>query len=316
MKSQEFITEGYKEVAQKYIASGSDPTQVKDIINQFKDIVNKNQAKGDERNIDWWGKNKSFDEFNKFVKSIDIKRTKTQVKRQKIAGNSINIFENDNWLVVIPLDKDASCFHGKNTDWCTAKPNQEHFTEYFSQRITLIYCINKQTGNKWAIAVSPYFSPKELFDQNDNSISKEQFISQTNLNPDQLAELASKHKKAIDVSRKEVVKNDPETAYVYAINVLGKRFPEGEKAIASHPGYAYNYARFVLGDRFSQGEKAIASSAKDAYEYALHVIKGRWPEGEKVIASSPRHGLLYARYVINDRDPNTWAKRYQEGKIK
>ena len=39
--------------------------------------------------------------------------------------------ENDDWLVVIPLDKDASCFHGKNSDWCTTKINQGNFEDYF-----------------------------------------------------------------------------------------------------------------------------------------------------------------------------------------
>ena len=53
MRAKEFLIEGYPEVKKKYNASGADPTKVTNAIASFKEIVNKNQVKGDERNIDW-----------------------------------------------------------------------------------------------------------------------------------------------------------------------------------------------------------------------------------------------------------------------
>ena len=320
MRAKEFLIEGYKEVTQKYASAGADPTKVNNAITAFKEIVNKNQVKGDERNIDWWGKNKSFDEFNNFVNSVDLARTKTQVTRKKVVGKSINLIDNDEWLVVIPLDKEASCFHGKNSDWCTTKTNEKHFEEYFGKSITLIYCLNKKTGGMWAIASGGTTGKMELFDQKDSSLTKVQFKQQTGMNPTQLVTLATKHQKPIQDARTKAAMKDPESAYRYARDVIRGRWPEGEKVIASDPKSAYRYAMYVIGGRWPEAEKVIASASDPyyAYLYAMYVIRGRWPEAEKVIASAsdPESAYEYARDVIGDPDPETWRKRYLAGKIK
>ena len=314
MRAKEFLIEGYKEVTQKYASAGADPAKVSNAITAFKEIVNKNQVSGNERNIDWWGKNKSFDEFSNFVNSIDLARTKTQVTRKKVVGNSINLIDNDKWLVVIPLDKEASCFHGKNSNWCTTKTNEKHFEEYFGKGITLIYCLNKKTGGMWAIAAAK--EGMELFDQKDRKLTEAQFKQQTGMDPTKLVTLATKHENPIQKSRIKVAMKDPVSAYEYAQDVIGGRWPEAEKVIASDPVSAFLYAQDVIGGRWPEAEKVIASNPESAYYYAKDVIGGRWPEGEKVIASAPNSAYLYAQDVIGDPNPRTWAERYLAGKIK
>jgi hypothetical protein len=58
-------------------------------------------------------------------------------------------------------------------------------------------------------------------------------------------------------------------------------------AIASHPRYAYLYAINFIQGRWPEGEAVIASDPFYAYYYALYVIKDRWPEGEATIYSNP-----------------------------
>ena len=314
MRAKEFLIEGYKDVTQKYASAGADPADVIKAIAAFKEIVNKNQVKGDERNIDWWGKNKSFDQFNNFVNSIDLERTKTQVTRKKVVGNSINLIDNDKWLVVIPLDKEASCFHGKNSDWCTTKTNQDHFEEYFGKGITLIYCLNKTTGGMWAIAAAK--EGMELFDQKDGKLTQTQFKQQTGMDPTKLVTLATKHENPIQDARTKAAMKDPYSAYQYARDIIQGRWPEGERVIASDPNFAYRYARDVIKGRWPEGEKVIASDPYWAYNYAENIIGGRWPEAEKVIASDSEYAFYYAMDVIGDPNPRTWAERYLAGKIK
>ena len=207
----ELIVEGYREVEQKFIDGGGDVAAIKQAIVQFRDLVNRNQVKGDERNIDWWGKNHTFGEFEQFLQQKSVDTSKSQLKKSKNAGRSVNLLETDDWLVVVPLDKDASCFHGKNSDWCTTKRDQGHYEEYFYDKgIILIYCLNKKNGGMWAIAnyrhidipeededgeaVSHEYDLEvleqnnwaELFDQKDNSISAEEFKQQTGFDPYQL----------------------------------------------------------------------------------------------------------------------------------
>lgn len=211
MKILEIVTEGFKEVSQKYLQAGADQNQINQTIEKYRQLVNKNQVKGDERNIDWWGKNKSFDEFQKFVDSKAAQPTVTSVKRNKNVGKSVTIHEDENWLVVIPLDKDASCFHGRGSSWCTTKANQGHFENYFYNReIILIYCLNKKDGGMWAIAGHKDLRDMEMFDKQDNSISSHEFKNATGFEPKDLLNKALQHDDKLGSSRtthKEKVKS-------------------------------------------------------------------------------------------------------------
>lgn len=180
MRFNEFrLIEGYKEVTQKF-AQEADPNQVSDIITKYKDLVNRNQVQGNERNIDWWGK-QGWQRFEKFVSAKSQQQSRTQQKKRTDRGKSHTIDETPEWLIVVPLDKSASCFHGKDTDWCTTKPTANHFEQYFRDGlVTLIYFLQKQTGRKWAIAVNDN-SEAEYFDQQDNPLDQEDFDRQTKL---------------------------------------------------------------------------------------------------------------------------------------
>lgn len=214
MLLRELIVEGYREVEAKFVAAGADAGQVKTAIQQYRDLVNRNQVQGQERNIDWWGKNHTFADFAQFLDQKALDTSKSQLKKSRDTGRSVNLLETDDWLIVVPLDKDASCFHGKNSDWCTTKREHGYFEDYFyNKSIILIYCLNKKTGGMWAIANYRHVELPdpddedaedsefdvetlernhwaELFDQKDNSITIEQFQQQTGLDADQLLDLS------------------------------------------------------------------------------------------------------------------------------
>ena len=140
MRIHEIINEGYKE-AQSEFGSVIDPTKALALINQYKVLCQRNQVVGQERNIDYWRK-QGVDAFAKFVQQKLTIPSKTEIKRSKIPGKHIDLVDNDQWQIVIPLDKEASCFHGKNTKWCTTKPNASYFEQYFyDNSVTLIYLL-------------------------------------------------------------------------------------------------------------------------------------------------------------------------------
>jgi hypothetical protein len=196
------LIEGYKEATAEFNTE-AEPSLVSNIIQQYRQLVDKNQVQGNERNIDWWRK-QGWDSFNKFVSQKATQPTKTQITRKKLTGKSINLVDNENWLIVIPLDKDASCFHGKNTDWCTTKINQSYFEEYFyNKEVVLIYCLNKKNSSMWAIAAHGDTDQIEMFDQKDTSIDVNSFTRQTGLNPIKLRDIAftATHHEPIQKSR-------------------------------------------------------------------------------------------------------------------
>ncbi len=189
MKIRELILfEGYKETIQAF-AQQAPKEEVDSAIALYKDLVNRNQVQGQERNIDWW-RSQGWDKFKEFVDKKSITPSTTQIKRKKTVGRSITLKETDKWLIVIPLDRGASCFHGRNTAWCTANPWQSEFDNYFHNKdVTLIYLINKQDGKKYAIASHRAIEKLELFDQNDRHMSPGQFQTATGFDPHQLVKL-------------------------------------------------------------------------------------------------------------------------------
>ena len=200
-----YLMEGYPQAFAAFIQSGVDTASVQRAIMGFKQLVTRNQIKDvNQKNIDWWV-TQGWEKFNAFVNQAVAVPSKTQVTRKKIEGQSINLVDNAKWLILIPVDKDASCFHGKDSDWCTTKIHQQHFERYFYEdEITLIYCFNKQTGGMWAIAISKLAdSPSEFFDQQDTILTRAKFEKQTGLDFGKLQTMAmgGTHQPIIQASR-------------------------------------------------------------------------------------------------------------------
>jgi len=188
MRIFELLAEGYPDTISAFKAFAAADV-VQKTVGQFRDLVNRNQVQGNERNIDWWRK-QGWEKFSQFVSDNAAQATKTQVKRRRAIGQSITLEETPDWLIVIPLDHDASCFHGRGSDWCTARPTAHYFDDYFLNKdVNLIYCINKTSGDNWAIATHPNLDQLELFDQQNQSITAEQFHSATGFDPNLLVKL-------------------------------------------------------------------------------------------------------------------------------
>ena len=186
-----FIDEDYKTTALKFVASGIDKAQVDDYILKFKELSNKQKLAGDEKNIDFWAK-KPFSNFKEFVDKKQVEVTKSSVKKD--SGKSIDITtpeqRSDGWNIIIPLDKESSCYHGTGTDWCVSKREHDYFNQYFySGGINLIFCLNDKK-EKWAIAIptSPNYMDDLLkfFDKKDKQITEYQFGIQTKLKFDDI----------------------------------------------------------------------------------------------------------------------------------
>lgn len=213
------LMEGFKE-AQIEFAKYVSGEEVKDLLNRYREVVKQNRAKGDERNIDYWRK-QGFEKFSEFVKNAEQAVSNRSIKRQsKDVGKAIILKETERWLIVVPLDKSASCFYGKDTAWCTTKPFANYYEQYFYERgVTLIYFLNKETGGKWAIACHSAVSQCEYFDQEDNSISEDEFDSQTGINS----------AKVVDYAReKEPQINNARDKYKDIMDNLSNRLRKGE----------------------------------------------------------------------------------------
>ena len=193
---KDLLDEDYKTTASKFISSGVDKPQVDVYIDKFKALSNKQKLSGDEKNIDTWAK-KVFSEFSDFVYAkedelaVVAKKKAEKIAQKKDQGHSIDITTPEQrsagWNIIIPLDKEASCYHGTGTDWCVSKREHDYFNEYFhDNNVNLIFCLNDKK-EKWAIAIPTdgdiveFHYNVKFFDEKDNNILQYDFEKQTGL---------------------------------------------------------------------------------------------------------------------------------------
>jgi lambda repressor-like predicted transcriptional regulator len=310
MRYYELITEDFKSVTKKFIDAGADSAEVKEYIAQFKklNVDHKLDKTPADKNIDVWGK-RSFADFKKFVDiTLDL---------------PIFLPAPPGWQIYIPVTKTQSCVYthaDTHTTWCTAKPNQDNYEDYFlDKNVILIYCFRTAGKAHWAIACHKDLPGKfEFFDsQQKQLLTQEQFDSATGLNSAEIIKSALSHagveparaeakitsipyliRKALTpdpaLERQILVSKNAQWAYKYAGNVLRAPWPAGEPVIAQNAQWAYLYALGVLKKRFPAAEPVIAQNAEWAFWYAQDVLKKRFPAGEPVIAQNAEWAYEYA----------------------
>jgi len=268
MRAIEFIIEDYKTAKVAFVNQGINPDDVTQALTDYKSLVTRNQFKDQEKNIDWWVKNKPWAEFKQAVEKQIITPSTTQIKRATLSGNAIDLSNElglqGKWQIVVPLDIDASCHYGKNTDWCTAK-RTPLYGSYIAKGTILIYCQYLKTNKKWAISVIG--NRAQAYTANDYPMEDGQFDKATGLNIDTIVSAAKKHLGEILSARDKLIKIDPWVAYPYVRDILKQRSPELEKVVMQDPMAAARYAR--------------------------DVINGEWPEAEQLISSDPTAAAFY-----------------------
>ena len=319
MRYYELITEDFKSVTKKFIDAGADSAEVKKYIAQFKklNVDHKLDKTPADKNIDVWGK-RSFADFKKFVDiTLDL---------------PIFLPAPPGWQIYIPVTKTQSCVYthaDTHTTWCTAKPNQDNYEDYFlDKNAILIYCFRTADKAHWAIACHKDLPGKfEFFDsQQKQLLTQEQFDSATGLNSAEIIKSALSHagveparaeaklssipyliRKALTpdpaLERQILVSKNAEWAYKYAGNVLKAPWPAAEPVIAQNAEWAYLYALGVLKAPWPAGEPVIAQNAEWASYYAQDVLKKRFPAGEPVIAQNAEWAFWYAQDVLKKRFP-------------
>ena len=79
----------------------------------------------------------------------EVNKAKEILRLKELEKQTKKLFDNDEWLVLIPLSYEASKLYGMETKWCTT---QERYWNDYIRKYKLIYVINKITNKKYAIS--------------------------------------------------------------------------------------------------------------------------------------------------------------------
>jgi hypothetical protein len=210
-----------------------------------------------------------------------------QLVKDAVDGNVELLYAADNGILLIPRNKEASCYYGMQTSWCTARSDENNRYDTYASQGNMYIWFDKNLKDKFQF----HFEKDQFMDKDNNPISNELFNK------------LRKHP-ALGMIFNEIESkyiNDPAKAILYAKFGIQGRFEEAEENIIKYPYLAYEYAKDVIKDRWTKAEKNIIKDPFTAYEYARDIIKDRWEEAEPSILSDQSAGKKYIKYVVKNQ---------------
>lgn len=150
MRIHDLITESFSD-ARMVFSRDAAPEDVIKYIERFKELSNKNLIKGKEKDIGTWIR-AGWDNFREFIDQYQSTVTKSASKKD-VKKDRILVHEDNKVRVIVPLSKEASCFYGKNTQWCTTSETSDNYWDrYFYHNMdTMFYILPKDGNPKYSV---------------------------------------------------------------------------------------------------------------------------------------------------------------------
>ena len=96
---------------------------------------------------------------------------KIQQQQEKVMskGNAEQVYENDKVRIIVPHDKEAACYYGQGTQWCTASTQSMNYFNAYSKDGPLYILLPKQPkydGEKYQL----HFASGQFMDEQDRNV--------------------------------------------------------------------------------------------------------------------------------------------------
>jgi hypothetical protein len=288
----------YTELMAKFISQGADIEEVEPSIKLLYKIAEKYKGMSLEVNSF-----KSITELDKWLGAKSSIKSKTEIKKLDKLNGAEKVFENDKYIVLKILTKEAAILYGKGTEWCISALKDNAYDDYrkYGQFYFIIF---KQSNNPviiddeeyfgedrfYKIAVRVYYDGKktsyEIYDAEDNEISMNKlkklipelsyniFTAKTNL------------------SIEEVVNSDS----TYSIdrdgfiNVIGGVNLNAAWEITQIP-----FKFGIITGNFDAGHHLISlqqAPKKVLKRFTSNLYTGPWPPSEKILKKLQLQGVL------------------------
>ena len=114
-----------------------------------------------------------YDAIEPYADNTQAASHKEEIRQ--IKQNAEKVYEDNEWLVIVPLTKEAAIEYGKGTQWCTAATTSNNMFKYYASEGKLYININKKTGRKYQF----HFETRQFMDENDRHIDIEKDFKPT-----------------------------------------------------------------------------------------------------------------------------------------
>ena len=247
---------------------------------------------------------KSLSDLEDAVEDADEMQSKRQEK-QKIKTEGADVIHKEAGYTIIKLkSKEAACYYGKGTKWCTAATSEQNMFNQYNSDGPLYVIIDNERNRKYQY----HWQSDSFMNEKDEPVQLEvlgqqypAMVKTIDLdNAEQCLQWASNVVRGAWPEGEDAIAKFPHTAYLYAIDTR-KPFPKGEPAIAEREDYSLRYAEEVLQDRFPEAEKKYLHNPQWAMSYTQNVIGERFPPAEKHISQSVWTSINYAKRIVGGR---------------
>ena len=134
----------------------------------------------------------SYDTLDAFKFIIDAVKSLPSAKeiRDIKKSGSKKIYDDEDYLVVVPETVAASCYYGAGTQWCTAAKNSNAFDDYTGRQGVLYYVVDKRANDmKYAIHMTFdqllsddfNYANYTIYDEEDNDVENGKWRSKGDL---------------------------------------------------------------------------------------------------------------------------------------
>jgi len=139
---------------------------IKDVVRVFDEAVQKGKIKGEDSDIYRY---KSFDEIDRVIEKTAKVKTRGEKYKEIKSEEAEIVADTPKYKIVVPKTHEASKLYGAHTKWCTAAKSPAYWEEYFNEGVKFYYIMDKEAGEKYAVAVYPG-GKKECYDAKDKPI--------------------------------------------------------------------------------------------------------------------------------------------------
>lgn len=114
-------------------------------------------------------KNNDISTYNSFKQiSDEVEKAEEMLRIKELEKQVKKIYNDDDWMVLIPLSFESAKMYGANTKWCIT---QEKYWHQYIAEYKILYIINKKRDLKWAISSKDSESKIEGWQADDNPIN-------------------------------------------------------------------------------------------------------------------------------------------------
>lgn len=151
-----------------------DAYKAKEYLKVFDNLKKKNVLDRDNIQKDI-NKYKNLPELflaiEEYIDNDDDVYSKGDEERKIKKEETIKLFENENWIVLIPKTHKSACYYGSNTQWCTTASDPGYFNQY-TQDGPLYINIDKNRNEKFQF----HFPTTQFMDETDAPINLSEFF--------------------------------------------------------------------------------------------------------------------------------------------